>query len=92
MEHWARRRSGASLISSLVLDPNSHARFKVCRLSLRIEAQAKRVAVMIPNDPLGLPGHLQGAGPDRLSQAAVRTTGFRSAKVIGEGGGQALQI
>src|SRR3954467_12568415 len=40
----------------LVLDPNSHARLKACRFSLRIEAQAKRVAVVIPNYPLGLPG------------------------------------
>jgi hypothetical protein len=39
----------------LVLDPNSHARLKACRLSPRVEAQAKRVAVMIPNNPLGLP-------------------------------------
>src|ERR1700730_1539093 len=41
---------------SLVLDLNSHARLKAYRRSLRIEAQAKRVAVMIPNHPLGLPG------------------------------------
>src|SRR4051812_4955436 len=40
----------------LVLDPDSHARLKACRFSLRIEAQAKRVAVVIANDPLGLPG------------------------------------
>src|ERR1700692_754657 len=39
-----------------MLDPNSHARLKVSRLSLWIEAQAKRVAVMIPNYPFGLPG------------------------------------
>jgi len=32
------------------------------------------------------------ASTHRLSQAAVRTTGFPPAKVIGEGGGQALQI
>src|SRR5712671_798629 len=42
--------------SSLVLDPNRHTRLEACRLSLRVEAQAKRVAVMIPNNPLGLPG------------------------------------
>ncbi len=41
---------------SLVLDPNRHTRLEACRLSLRVEAQAKRVAVMIPNNPLGLPG------------------------------------
>src|SRR5258708_9896304 len=39
-----------------MLDPNSHARLKVSRPSLWIEAQAKRVAVMIPNYPLCLPG------------------------------------
>src|SRR4029077_4466228 len=48
--------SALAQVSSLVLDPDSHARLKVCRLSLRVEAQAKRVAVMIPNNPLGLPG------------------------------------
>jgi hypothetical protein len=37
----------SALASPLVLDPNSHSRLKACRLSLRIEAQAKRVAVMI---------------------------------------------
>src|SRR5712671_6050174 len=42
--------------SSLVLDPNRHTRLEACRLSLRVEAQAKRVAVMIANHPLGLPG------------------------------------
>jgi hypothetical protein len=34
----------------------------------------------------------QGTGPDLLRQAAVWTIGFRPAKVIGEGGGQAFQI
>src|SRR3954467_11711187 len=57
MEHWTRRRSGCSeLMSSLVLDPNSHAGLKACQFPLRGEAQAKRVAVVIANDPLGLPG------------------------------------
>src|SRR5580704_2292941 len=41
---------------SLVLDPDSHARFKPCRLSFRVEPQAKRAAVVISNNPLGLPG------------------------------------
>src|ERR1700676_1543909 len=40
----------------LMLDPNSHAGLEACRLSRRIEAQAKRIAVMIANHPLGLPG------------------------------------
>src|SRR5437588_12995118 len=51
-----RRLFGNHPAPSLVLDPNSHARFEVCRLALRVEAQAKRVAVMISNDPFGLPG------------------------------------
>ena len=45
----------------LVLDPNSHPWFKAFRLLLRVEAQLKRVAVMIANHPLGLPG---GEGSD----------------------------
>ena len=40
----------------LVIDPDRHARLKVGRLSLRIEAQPKRIAVMIADHPLGLPG------------------------------------
>src|ERR1700736_5205104 len=40
----------------LVLDPDGHARLKARRLSRRVEAQAERVAVMIANDPFGLPG------------------------------------
>src|ERR1700737_3997037 len=40
----------------LMLDPNSLAGLGACTLSLRVEAQAKRIAVMIPNHPLRLPG------------------------------------
>src|SRR5216684_1729900 len=47
----------------LVFDPNSHARLKACRRCLRVEAQAKRVAVMIPNNPLGLPGRKRSERP-----------------------------
>src|ERR1700720_3980007 len=39
-----------------MLDPNSNARLKAYRRSIRVEPQAKRVAVMIPYNPLGLPG------------------------------------
>jgi hypothetical protein len=38
----------------LVFDPNSHARLKADPLSFRVEAQAKCIAIMIPNNPLGL--------------------------------------
>jgi hypothetical protein len=47
----------------LMLDPNTHARLKVCRLSVRVKAQAKRVAVMVPDDPLGLPGSERSERP-----------------------------
>jgi Protein of unknown function (DUF433) len=40
----------------LTLDPDAHAGLEACRFFLRVEAQAQRVAVMIANDPLGLPG------------------------------------
>src|SRR6266403_1109620 len=47
---------------SLMLDPNGHARLEACGLALRVEAQAQRIAVMIANNPLGLPG---GKDPER---------------------------
>src|SRR5215471_1162058 len=45
-----------------ILDPNRHARLEIRRLSLRIETQAQRVAIMIADYPLGLPG---GEGAER---------------------------
>src|ERR1700686_687979 len=57
-----RRNATARESPSLVLDPNSHARIEACGLSLRVEAQAQRIAVMIANNPLGLPG---GKDPER---------------------------
>src|ERR1700730_9172129 len=47
-----------------MLDPNSHARLKAYRLSIRVEPQAKRVAVMIPYNPLGLPGGERSGRPE----------------------------
>src|ERR1700746_599733 len=46
-----------------MLDPDRHARLEACRLSLRVEAQAQGIAVMIADHPLGLPG---GEDPERL--------------------------
>ncbi|MEA2913517.1 MAG: hypothetical protein QOJ15_5598 [Bradyrhizobium sp.] len=39
-----------------MFDPDGRTRFKAFRFSLRVEAQAERVAVIIANNPLGLPG------------------------------------
>ena len=36
-------------------DPDSHARLEACRFDLWVEPQAQRIAVVIANDPLGLP-------------------------------------
>jgi hypothetical protein len=38
----------------LVLDPNSHTRVEVGRLSKWVEAQAQRIAVMIADHPLAV--------------------------------------
>jgi hypothetical protein len=49
-----------------MLDPNSHTWFEACGLSLRVEAQAQRIAVMITNNPLGLPGSKDPERPQKV--------------------------
>src|SRR3981189_2382679 len=51
------------LASSLVFDPDGHTRLKACGIFLRVEAQAKRVAIMIPDDAFGLPGRERSERP-----------------------------
>ena len=58
------KKTGNDRERSLVPDPNSHARLKACRLSLRVEPQAKYRVVM-PN--------FLWAGGDRFTVAAEGT-------------------
>jgi hypothetical protein len=70
-----RKDARESLLSTL--DPDSHARLKARRQSLWIETQAKRVAVMIPDDPLRLP---RG---ERSGRPQFRDKGFDRAAIAG---------
>jgi hypothetical protein len=47
---------------SLLCDPDRHAWLEHYNTSLRVKSQAQRVAVVIADHPLGLPG---GEGPKR---------------------------
>src|SRR6266436_9337115 len=60
---------------SLMLDPNGHTRLEACRLPLRIDAQAQRIAVMIANNPLGLPGGKDAERPQFGDDAFDRAIG-----------------
>src|SRR5260370_10232469 len=61
--------------ASLMLDPNGHARLEACGLALRVEAQAQRIAVMIANNPLGLPGSKDPERPQFGDDAFDRAIG-----------------
>jgi hypothetical protein len=54
-------------------DPNSHTWLNACRAPLRVETQAQRIAVVIANNPLGLPGGKDSEWPqfghDRFHRA-----------------------
>src|SRR5579863_5451859 len=58
-----QRRRDARKALSLTFNPNSHARFEICRLRERIEAHPQRIAVMISNHALSLPGRERSERP-----------------------------
>jgi len=58
-------------VAACCFDPDCHARLEARRLSLRVKAQAQRVAVMIPDNPLGLPG---GESPEGRSSVMTVLT------------------
>jgi hypothetical protein len=59
---------------SLTFNPNSHAGFEICRLRERIEAHPQRIAVMISNHPLGLPGRERPERPQSGDNGFDRAT------------------
>jgi hypothetical protein len=54
-----------------ILNPNSHARLEIRRLSLPIETEAKRIAIMIADHPFGLPGANTPSGRSPVTTALV---------------------
>jgi hypothetical protein len=68
-----------------ILNPNSHARLEIRRLSLRIETEAKRIAIMIADHPFGLPGANTPSGRSPVTTALVAVSA-NSGKHTGRGG------
>ena len=56
-------------------DPDSHARLEACRFNLWVDAQAQRIAVVIANDPLGLPCGKRPEWPQFSDDALERAIG-----------------
>jgi hypothetical protein len=65
MEFWSSLCSSQYRIFS-TSNPNHHAGLKSTRIALRIETQPKRVAIVIADRALGLPGR-EGAERPELS-------------------------